>query len=230
MMRILSILLVVVLTRTDALYAEEEVAPHDELQVMRSQLADRLSPTEAMLLQRIDEAERKIEMHNPWLQPAVAIACVAALIGWGLALLQYFGNKNLRVWELMLESLRWFEGGTQKRSIGIALVESKWDIHQEFHGRWASILMNQAIYLLTRKDDRDEVHERANLYRIMNLLIDKVDPSGHIAKLERDILRDTLNEYDQNSKRGLINIDNKCFEKWKTHFCKQLSTQDSEKK
>lgn len=219
MFRIATVAIFILFATPAVTWSADEATSRDDLQAMREQLADRLSPTEAMLLQRIDEMERKVERRNPWLQPTVVIAFVAALVGWGLAVWQFFGNQNLRIWELMLESLRWFEGGTQRRSIGIALVESKWDVHKEFRGRWASILMNQAIYLLTREKHRDAIHERANLYRIMNLLMEKVDPSGEIAGFERVLLCDTLTQYDPKSDRGLINLDSKRLGEWQARFC-----------
>jgi len=227
MSRMTSILFIALLVGSGMLYAGDQASPTNELKKMRSEFVQRLSPTEAILLKRIDEIQEKIKKRNPWLQPTVVIAIIAAGVGWALAVFQFFGNRKQRVWELLLESLRWFEGHTQKRSIGIALVESKWDHHVEFRGRWASILVNQAIYLLTRKNDRDAIHERANLYRIMNLLIEKVDPNGQIPDFQRELLCETLNAYDSNSDRGLLNLDSDRFAKWKTHFSGSCGTKHS---
>ena len=189
-----------------------------DLEEVRLQLVERLSPFEAELLERINKIEDKQKKEDPWLQPPIVLAFVIAVAGWVIAIFQFFGNRGQRTWELLLESLRWFEGGTQPRSIGIALVESKWAFHPEFRGRWASILVNQAIYLLTRKNDRDAIHERANLYRIMDLLINKVDQSGLIGKIEHQLLSESLSKYDPKSDRGLIDLDHKIFESWKKHF------------
>lgn len=190
----------------------------DDLQEIRSRLVDRLSPTEAILLERIDGIEQKLEKDNPWLGPPVVLALALAAAGWIIAVFQLYVNRRQRIWELLLESLRWFEGGTQPRSIGIALVESKWEYHEEFRSRWASILVNQAIYLLTRQKDRDAIHERANLYRIMNLLIETVDPSEPIVDFERELLCETLQRYPR-SERGLIDLDPERLKAWTEHFC-----------
>jgi hypothetical protein len=191
----------------------------DELHEIRQQLVDRLSPAEADLLKRTEQIENEIKKQDPWLQPPVILAIVVAAAGWVIAIVQNFVTRNQRTWELLLESLRWFEGGTQPRSIGIALVESKWDHHKEFRRRWTSILVNQAIYLLTRKKGRDAIHERANLYRIMKLLIETVGPSGNIEDIERELISETLNQYDPDSGRGLKNLEKKRLESWRQYFC-----------
>jgi hypothetical protein len=84
--------------------------------------------------------------------------------------------------EIFLDSLGWFEGGTQKRNIGIAIVESEWDKkdNKDFRSRWTSVLTNQAVYLLTRKPTKGKekepvFHEEQNLIRIMDILMEKAD-------------------------------------------------------
>ncbi len=203
------------------LYTEERTNHGNELIEVRSELIGRLSPVEAELLQRIDEIKEKISKRNLWFQPTIILTIVVAVIGWSLAIFQFIGNRKQRVWELLLESLRWFEGNTQKRSIGIALVESKWDFHKEFQSRWASILINQAIYLLTREKKQDAIHERANLYRIMNLLIEKVGPSGQIVEFQRKLLGETIKAYPKLN-RGLINLDPERFKEWEKFFCEPV--------
>jgi hypothetical protein len=214
--RVILVVSVAIIAASAPVPAQDD--PSADLQQVKKQLVDRLSPTESALLERINTLEDKLQKANPWLNPPVIIAITVATAGWAIALFQFFGNRQQRIWELLLESLRWFEGGTQARSIGIALVESKWQHHEEFRSRWTSILMNQAIYLLTRKKERDAIHERANLYRIMNLLIETVDPSGHIADFDRELLRTTLEEYDPESGRGLIGLDTNCLNTWVHHF------------
>jgi hypothetical protein len=199
---------------------------NEDLETIRREFTKRLSPTEASLLQRVQVIERElIEQRSPWLQPPVILALIVASAGWCIALYQYYGNRSQRTWELLIESLRWFEGGTQPRSIGIALVESKWQYHEEFRSRWASILVNQAIYLLTRKNSRDAAHERANLYRVMDLLTKKVGPGGYIAEIEHEIIGETLASYNPASDRGLINLDPDRFKSWKEYFSADQSKQ-----
>ncbi len=93
-----------------------------------------------------------------------------------------------RIEDILVTSLSYFEGGTQKRNVGIALIEAHWDNERCQHLRpmWRFILMNQATYLLTKFDEknvhqspasgsRDDylpLHEVANLSRIKYLLHD----------------------------------------------------------
>ena len=70
----------------------------------------------------------------------------------------------------VLDSLRWFEGKTQRRSIGIGVVEGNWSRFPELQGTWTSVLTNQAVYLLSESNEADAQHEVANLHRIMGLL------------------------------------------------------------
>jgi len=218
--RTISVPLLFILALPTFLYAQDGASTLEhEVQDLRHELVQRLSPTEAAFLERLDAIEDKLKKQNQWFQPAIVLGLIVAAAGWIIALFQFYGTRKQRTWELLLESLRWFEGGTQPRSIGIALVESKWQYHKEFRGRWASILVNQAIYLLTRKKNRDAIHERANLYRIMDLLINTVDPSGHIAEIERQLLGETLKRYDPDSGSGLRGLDDTRLETWRQHFC-----------
>ncbi|MDJ0843279.1 hypothetical protein [Crocosphaera sp.] len=114
-----------------------------------------------------------------------------ALLSGGLASIVtiYVNNKesNLQKRERLIESLTWLEGRTQRRNIGIAIVESGWNLdeNQDFHLAWTSILVNQAIYLLTNEKDQDQdqdqgkhkekiaFHEKDNLCRIIDILVEK---------------------------------------------------------
>src|SRR5262245_22042952 len=53
-----------------------------------------------------------------------------------------------RLRDILYASLRWFEEGTQRRSIGISVVEASWDLFPEFRTVWLGVLTNQAVYLL----------------------------------------------------------------------------------
>src|SRR5260370_28740770 len=111
-----------------------------------------------------------------WLVPAIAVL-VGAGGGWRAG---YF-TKRLELREgqaaqmanEVVQSLKWFEGGSQIKSIGIAYIETRFsDKHyKQFYTVWSSVLANQAIYLLTGSDQRTSFHEQDNLERILNLLL-----------------------------------------------------------
>jgi hypothetical protein len=72
--------------------------------------------------------------------------------------------------DVLFESLKWFEGQTQRRSIGIAVVQTSWPQFPEFQHLWAEVLGNQAIYLLSASDQGTKLHEHENLRRILAVL------------------------------------------------------------
>jgi hypothetical protein len=81
--------------------------------------------------------------------------------------------------------LKWFEGDTQKRSIGISLVTANWDSFPELHRTWLGVLANQAVYLLAVSGQGSKPHEITNLKRIMAVLIqDAKRPGGLPPELE----------------------------------------------
>jgi len=73
--------------------------------------------------------------------------------------------------EILYESLKWFEGGTQNRSIGIAVVTTSWQAYPEFRELWIEVVANQAIYLLTGSKQGEKAHEHDNLRRMLGLLV-----------------------------------------------------------
>ncbi|MDJ0730389.1 MAG: hypothetical protein QNJ33_10405 [Crocosphaera sp.] len=120
---------------------------------------------------------------------------LGALIGGGIGSLAtiYVSNQesNLKKRERLIESLTWFEGRTQKRNVGIAIVESEWEITEkkdfkEFKKIWTSLLVNQAIYLLTNEKDEIAFHEEQNLCRMIDILVEK----AKIQKKESNFYRD----------------------------------------
>ena len=73
--------------------------------------------------------------------------------------------------DVLYESLKWFEGGIQRRSIGIAVVNTSWSAFLEFRPLWTEVFASQAVYLLTASDEGTKPHEHDNLRRIMELLV-----------------------------------------------------------
>jgi hypothetical protein len=82
------------------------------------------------------------------------------------------GSRD-RLRDILYESLRWFEGESQKRSIGISVVDASWDVFPEFRPIWLAVLANQAVYLLIVSEQKDKAHEIMNLARIMRMLVEQ---------------------------------------------------------
>jgi hypothetical protein len=112
----------------------------------------------------------------------------------------------------VLDSLHWFEGKTQRRSIGISIVEGNWQRFPELWSTWTAVLANQAVYLLSESDQQKEAHERANLQRIMRLLL------STDVKLTPDQRNSLLAALEQNEAGGGVNIPREDRSQWRTRL------------
>lgn len=72
----------------------------------------------------------------------------------------------------VFEALKWFEGKTQRRNIGIAVVEGAWSETPHLRATLIPLLINQAIYLLAESKQREAAHEADNRIRLMRLITD----------------------------------------------------------
>jgi hypothetical protein len=79
-------------------------------------------------------------------------------------------RAGIRREELVLKSLEYFTGKTQRRSVGIAIVEGAWGTAPDLQKVFVPLLVNQAVYLLDESGQTDSWHETENLKRIMALL------------------------------------------------------------
>jgi hypothetical protein len=104
-----------------------------------------------------------------------AITVAVAVAGWAYAgfkeWLSYRERLATRKEDQLFKALSWFEGKTQRRSIGVAVVEGLWQELPHYRKTLIPLLANQAIYLLAESDTAT-AHERNNLERIMQLVLD----------------------------------------------------------
>jgi hypothetical protein len=76
-----------------------------------------------------------------------------------------------RLEQHVFESLDYFSGRTQRRSIGLAVIQANWDKMPHLHSTWVSVLVTQAVYLLSEQDRKDtSEHEVTNLNNILRIL------------------------------------------------------------
>jgi len=90
-------------------------------------------------------------------------------------------REEVRLEELVLKSLEYFTGKTQRRSVGIAIVEGAWGQAPDLHKVFVPLLVNQAVYLLDESGQTDSSHETDNLNRIMALLTRDEVVNGYAA-------------------------------------------------
>lgn len=112
--------------------------------------------------------------------------------------------SRARFREVLFESLRWFEGKTQRRSIGISIVEASWDEYPELRPIWRGVLVNQAVYLLTVSEQKEKLPEIANLRRIMAVLVRE---ASDLDSVSRASLRTALESRLRGSIGGGVEVD-----------------------
>src|SRR5437762_14139571 len=98
------------------------------------------------------------------------IACGGWLLAVILAYLGYLERRANQRSELLLKTVSYFDGGTQKRSIGIALIEGLLQKDAEHRQVLVPLLANQFVYLLLHPDVKASPHEERNLVRLFFLL------------------------------------------------------------
>ena len=95
----------------------------------------------------------------------------------------------------LLAAFQYFDGRTQRRSVGLSIIEASWRDMPELLPMFVPLLVNQAIYLITQSKEKEDAElEYRNLDRIVALLTKRsarpgaVDGYGAL----REILRKKL--------------------------------------
>jgi len=100
---------------------------------------------------------------------------VAAIFGWViagiLAVTSYLERRTEQEYKVLLQALEYLTGGSQKRSVGIALIEGLWEKNYPYHRSLLPALINQSVYLLLETEKRDARHQMYNWLRIMDLIL-----------------------------------------------------------
>lgn len=119
-------------------------------------------------LSKLSKKESKLDIG---VISSLIVGVIAAISGFGVAYYTQRSTIASSKEARLLDSLKWFEKGTQPRSIGLSIVEANWESTPELRSTWTSVLVNQGIYLLAEKS-KDEVaqHELENRRRIVKLL------------------------------------------------------------
>lgn len=168
--------------------------------------------------------------------PSLDSAIIAAGIGLaGVVGSSVLANNQAKIsnrrekWEILFNSLEWFGRDPFLRSTAISVVETKWEYHDDFRKRWASIFISQAIYILkssaNNKNGSELSIEKLNLYRIMNLLTNTKDRtdinavseenyfSTDLTLQELKFIIDALKEYRENN-NDFLHIGDEVINSW----------------
>ncbi len=147
------------------------------------------------------------------------ITLIIAGSGWILASLQatlsFFERKKKQNDDILLRTVEFFTGGSQKRSVGISLIEGLIKKKKSYHEIVAPLLANQFVYLLLSSDSKSAIHEQRNLVRIFFLLksIIELNKSNH-GHTRKEILNAITIRLDTDQ-RSKIEIPTLTLDSWK---------------
>ena len=147
------------------------------------------------------------------------ITIILACGGWIVAILQatlgFFERKKEKNDEILLKTVEYFTGGSQKRSVGISLIEGLIKEKKSYHDIVAPLLANQFVYLLLSSDSDSAIHEERNLVRIYFLLesIIEFDKAKHWHT--RNEVLDAISRRLEHREKSKINISDVTLVLWK---------------
>jgi hypothetical protein len=136
----------------------------------------------------------------------VTIAVVQAVLG-------YLERKRSRRDASLFQAFQYFDGGTQRRNIGIAIIEGLWQEAPHLQGLFIPLLVNQAIYLLTVSEQSEARHEQDNLRRIMGLTTVPAGTAAGFADHYRELLSAVEDKKTGRARAG-VSIDAKTLDEW----------------
>ena len=126
---------------------------------------------------------------------AVVAGIVGAAVGGVLAgaistlqlLIAKREREQTRHEQNLIAAFQYFDGRTQRRSVGISIIEAYSSEMPKLVPMFIPLLANQAVYLLTQsKQPKDAEHEYRNLDRITELL-EEAKSSGKFRERYRDL-------------------------------------------
>jgi hypothetical protein len=128
--------------------------------------------------------------------------------------------------QLVIRSLEYFTGKTQRRNVGISVVEGVWEDTAHLRPLLVPLLLNQATYLLEQSKQVDSAHELDNLRRIMDLLI-RARSGGQHEEGYRDltkVVRKRVTDPDPNRTKGL-RVEDEEIQEWSTRLAQPTAGQ-----
>jgi hypothetical protein len=101
------------------------------------------------------------------------ITAVVAAGGWIVAIITlvqgFLERRAAREEDRLGKTLDYFDGGSQRRSIGISLIEGIWLNKPRYRDIIVPLISNQVVYLLLSSESHDAHNER-NLVRLVMIL------------------------------------------------------------
>jgi hypothetical protein len=131
---------------------------------------------------------------------AVSSSVVAVL----LASLSFYERYRREKQQTLIHALEYLTGGSQKRSVGIALIEGLWYRGHPYYRAIIPALTNQAVYLLLQTESKGR-HQFHNWLRIMDLVM-RVPPQSQLRNYYVELI-EALETRSEPSERDSLGID-----------------------
>jgi hypothetical protein len=158
------------------------------------------------------------------------IALVAAIGGWVVALVTlgigYLERKAARDDDLLGKTLGYFDGGSQRRSIGISLLEGIWIRRPISFPVIVPLISNQIVYLLHSTDSHDAHNER-NLVRLVMLLQQVPNLQGMYHDRWGDVCDALYRKFEDNDSKKGIPVSKPTLKAWAKGFGSDLEPNHS---
>ena len=90
--------------------------------------------------------------------------------GWVFATIQWVIKRKD---DKLLSAMSYLDGGTQKRNIGIGIIESLLEKDPKIRNQVIPTLVNQVVYLLLESPDWNKRSEFHNFLRLMSIIINE---------------------------------------------------------
>ena len=153
---------------------------------------------------------------------AKILTLIVAAGGWIVVIIQtwigYLERRNSHKDEILLKSVDYFTGGTQKRSIGISMVEGMIKTNKEYYPVIVPLLANQFVYLLLQSDTASPIHEERNLVRIYLLLKEMINSNEGLFYDAKCEILDAMHRRLECNEKSSLNISSQTIELWQNEL------------
>ncbi|HTU51160.1 MAG TPA: hypothetical protein VMF56_11225, partial [Acidobacteriaceae bacterium] len=134
---------------------------------------------------------------------SIIVALASSAVAIVLAIGSIYERSYRRRQETLIQALEYLTGGSQKRSVGLALIEGLWFKGHPNHRAIIPALTNQAVYLLLETESKGR-HQFHSWLRIMNLIL-RVPPEPFLRDFYIELVEalERRSESDNDSTKGL---------------------------
>jgi len=147
------------------------------------------------------------------------LTLIIATGGWIVVIIQTFlgfaERQNKHKDDILLKAAEYFTGGTQKRSIGISLIEGMIKSNKKYYDVIIPLLSNQFVYLLLQSDTKSPIHEERNLVRIYFLLKHMINSNKSKYHHDNCEVLDAIGRRLDGDEKSTLTVSIQTLELWK---------------